>query len=411
MTTHAKASHAKLSPSSAHRWLNCPASVHLEADEANTSSEYAAEGTAAHYLAEQCLNKNLTTEDYKGFTCLVMTNGECQLLESTKIVTCQKDEYAFLVTEEMVKFVQGYLDRVTALRDTLGGEFFIEQKLPISHLTGEPRAKGTVDVVIVTATEIVICDLKYGQGLTVEAEQNEQLMMYALAALEEFAFLGEFENVRLIIDQPRKNHISEWSISVEELESFKHKITKAVFEVHNLPEKAQPSAKTCQWCKAKASCNALAEAVHAEVSQDFSDLTQTATDNLAEKYAKLALVKAWADAVQSESYKRMMQGETLQGYKLVQGRKGSRKWLDTAEAEATLKKMRVKHDDMYEKKLISPTTAEKLANKGVIGKRQYPQIQALVTQAEGKPVIAPLTDKRPPLNLNPTSDFDDLTAA
>lgn len=403
--------HARLSPSSAHRWLHCPASVSLEADFTDSSGVYAAEGTAAHFLAEHCLADERIVAGHLHYWISVDANGECKLLPPFDAVSAPIDGYVFKIDRDTVGFVDGYVERIRSLTAALNGVLFVEQKLPIDHLTGETGATGTADAVILSTNELVVCDLKYGQGVMVDADHNEQLMMYALAALEHFAWFGDFDNVRLIVDQPRKAHISEWAISTDELHEFAQQVRTASKRISTHASEANPSSKACKWCKAKAKCAALTDAVNAEVSQDFDDLTAVSDGDIASKYAKLDMVKAWAEAVQKEAYKRMLQGEQLDGYKLVAGRKGTRKWSDTAQAEALLKKMRVKRDDMYDKKLISPATAEKLAKSGVISKRQYPKLQQLITQSEGKPVIAPETDKRTALDLNPASDFDDLTAA
>ena len=51
--------HAVLSASSSHRWLHCNPSARLELEFEDRETEAAAEGTAAHALAEHKLRKAL----------------------------------------------------------------------------------------------------------------------------------------------------------------------------------------------------------------------------------------------------------------------------------------------------------------------------------------------------------------
>jgi hypothetical protein len=122
--------------------------------------------------------------------------------------------------------------------------------------------------------------------------------------------------------------------------------------------------------------------------------------------AAVPVVEIWCKAVLAEGERRLLAGVPVDGWKLVEGRRGSRKWSDTADAEAALKAMRLKHDEMYEYSVISPTTAEKLAKAGSLGARQWTKLQALIVQAEGRPSVAPASDKRPAISVAPVdADF------
>ena len=151
---------------------------------------------------------------------------------------------------------------------------------------------------------------------------------------------------------------------------------------------------------------------------EFADLDVLAAEEL--QYAdeawlsaalgKIDLIEDWCKAVRAEAERRLLAGQPVPGWKLVQGKKGARQWADAKAAEDALKSMRLKPDDMYEMKLISPTTAEKLYKAGTIGPRQWPHLQGLITQSEGKPHVAPESDSRPALVVTPVvEEFADLT--
>jgi hypothetical protein len=410
--------HALLSPSSAARWLTCPGSVALCAGLPDDSSRYADEGTDAHELAALCLIGDTDAKDYIG-----------------REMGCGN-----VVDADMASHVQTYLDVIRALVQTTGGELLIEQRLPISHLTGEEGAHGTADAVILAGHDLIVCDLKFGRGVVVDAKDNPQLQIYALAALEEFSLVSDFDTVRMIISQPRLSALSEWSQSTNELCAFGEKVTAAAGAARNLaeglacgdggaiadlPGMLAPSTKACQFCKARATCPAQVEHVASTVADDFVDLTAPMAPQLAEANTRLAtsddahlgnclaavdLIEGWCKAVRAEVESRLLAGKAIPGFKLVEGRAGARKWADAAAAEEALKAMRLKHDQMYDYSVISPTSAEKLHKAGDIGPRQWPKLQPLITRADGKPSVAPESDKRPALAVAAVADdFEDLT--
>jgi hypothetical protein len=188
----------------------------------------------------------------------------------------------------------------------------------------------------------------------------------------------------------------------------------------------RPAEKACKFCRAKATCPALRNEVASTTTfstpatpEEFADSevevaaeTMRAADEawLAACLDKADLIEDWCKAIRAEVERRLLAGDGVPGYKLVQGKKGNRAWDKPAEVEALLKTMRLKEAEMYDFKLISPTTAEKLAKAGTIGPRQWPKLQSLITQSEGKPHVAPATDSRPALVVTPVvDDFTDVT--
>lgn len=474
--------HAKLSPSGAHRWMACPGSLALEAGYPDKSSDFAEEGTLAHALAAVCLERQQDASHWSGKVFEYIDHGD---LKTATIAT------------DMAREVQKYLDNVRAdLED--GDELLVEQRLPIfaCNDAGVPEQFGTSDTVIIKVAkrQLRIRDLKYGRGVQVFAEDNPQLKLYALGALDEFGLLYEFDEVVLIIDQPRLNHTDEWAVSVAELREFEKQALVAgrlaLAIVDNGSAFARnthlvPGDKQCQFCKAKGDCPALRDKVLATVAGDFAALEldvmltrpisvvgelksgeiavsiteaekiiaaahgvapkavdfepshandqqeswfivkkptirpaldepeqrigQLDDDHLAICMDSVDLVEGWCKAVRAEVERRMLAGTPVPGWKLVQGKQGNRTWSDEAEAQKLLKSFRLRDDVMYDFSLISPTSAEKLHAAGTIKPRQYDKLQDLITRSNGKPSVAPATDKRPALDIGKVEDqFESL---
>jgi len=173
--------HALLGASKAHRWMRCPGSIALEADLPDISSPHAEEGTRAHELAA--------------------------IILEAQIPWCPNDWDA-----DMIDYVRSYVDYVT--REAAGHHLLIEQRVDYSDVIGVPDSFGTSDAIILAGDTITIIDLKYGMGVRVNAEENEQLMLYALGALETFGVTGNYTKAKLVIVQPRLDHISEWEVAI-----------------------------------------------------------------------------------------------------------------------------------------------------------------------------------------------------
>lgn len=409
--------HATLSASGAPGWMRCHGKLAMEKPFPNTSSAYADEGTAAHEVAQMCLEQNQDASAFAG-RVITVTRGE----------GAQKTERKFTVNEEMVENVQKYVDIVRGL----GGELMVEQRVDFSRWIGVDDSFGTSDAVIVwpEQREIAVVDLKYGRGVAVSAYENEQAQLYACGTLDLLSLAYDVEDdwqVRLMIVQPRIGNTSEWPLTVGQLKDFAARASVAArHAIHQYDGKAEPKLtpgeKQCRFCRAKATCPALAAEVRDVVTadataDDFDDLTVAddeaiaaqPDDQLAAAMSKIDLVEQWCKAVRAETERRLLAGAEVPGFKLVQGRRGARAWANKDEAEAALKAMRLKAEQMYDMSLVSPTTAEKLAKAGAIGPRQWAKVQELIVQPEGKASVAPAEDKRPALTLSASADdFDNL---
>jgi hypothetical protein len=441
--------------------MRCNVKPYRERDFPDQGNESADEGTAAHYLLEQCLEQNVDAAHFNGLRIKV-EDGKTEFHTSG----------AFPVGPDMTREIQKVLD--LARSEAEGATIYPEQVLPISQFTGEKGATGTADMVIVRGKTLRVRDLKYGRGVQVFAEGNEQLLLYGGAALDEFDLMGEIETLELCIDQPRLNHFDTWTLPVSEARELLEKIKLTAVYILEAPEEleAVPGDKQCRFCKASATCKERTDYTLELITSDFVDLDkgfvkvempqaekllaqsfgvkptaiqfhetenrddgafflahftvkkpsirpslESATERLTtdsdERLATLMdaadMLEGFAKAVRAETERRLLAGNfTDARYKLVEGRQGARSWVSEEEAEAALKAMRLKVDQMYDFKLISPTTAEKVLKEA--NPRKWNKLQPLIGRSDGKPSVAPASDKRPALNLAIAEQFEELPA-
>ena len=406
--------HAKLSPSGAHRWMRCPGSVVLEAQYPDRGSVFAREGSAAHELAAIVLEGNEpNAQGYVGMKVEFEDGGE----------TVQ-----WLVTQDMADHVDDYVKLVREKAE--GKTLLVERKVPIGHITGEKGATGTSDAIIIDVEQetIEVIDFKYGAGVQVFAEDNEQAQFYGLGTLEEYGIVGDFKYITMTIHQPRMNHVAEWTIPTYQIYGFADMAEQAAERCRqaeqasidgDLTDYLNPGEKQCKFCSAKASCPALRAEITEVVGgsaaatlDEFAQFTpevvdmQTGDNYLPIAMAKVDMVEQWCKAVRAEVERRLLAGQQVDGYKLVEGKRGARKWGSEADVESLFKSFRLRQDEMYDFSLISPTKAEKLFKENP---KRWAKVKDLITQNSGKPSVAHATDKRPAMVVQSVADdFSDL---
>lgn len=380
--------HAKLGPSAAHRWLHCPGSVILEADLIDEGSEFAKEGTAAHALAEWCLREDLHPLEFVG-----------DKLEGVE------------VTADMANYVADYVDYVRAIRAQPRMEaLMIERRVEFTHWV--PAGFGTADAIVIGDGLCHVIDLKFGQGVRVDAYRNEQAMMYALGVWQTYGPIYEIDTFVLHIHQPRLDHVSEYTITATELLNWAADVVRPAAEkaLSGTPE-FNPGQKTCQWCKARSTCKALAKHNYELTLSKFDDLdaplevpvahTMTA-DQVAALLPKLPLLKSWANDLEQYAADTLAHGGVIPGYKLVEGR-SLRQWGPDEDLVARcLTEVGLSEADIYTKKLISPAQAEK-----ALGRAKAGEIADLVTKPRGKPTLAPESDPRPAFGADAADLFEE----
>lgn len=451
--------HAFNSPSGMPAAMLCNAKPWREKDFPESTNDSADEGTAAHFLQEQCLEKGVEAKHFLG-TRIQVKDGKTEFHTSGQ----------WPVGNDFAHEVQKSLDVIYSLAE--GATIYPEQTLSIEFITGEEGATGTSDVIIVKGKTLICADLKFGRGVQVFAEGNEQLLMYGASAVRDFDALGEIEEIELHILQPRLNHFDCWKLSIAEMNERIEEIRQVSKKILAGPEDlaATPGDKQCRFCKASATCaertafttelivgefvdldkgfvkvempqaekllaqsfgvkpgavtyhhpeeNHTDEAEHFTVKKpSIRPALEAATERLATaEDGRLAtlmdaadMIEGFAKAVRAEVERRLLAGKfTDARYKLVEGRQGARSWTDEGQAEATLKAMRLKVDQMYDFKLISPTTAEKVLKEA--NPRKWNKLQPLIGRSDGKPSVAPASDKRPALNLAIAEQFEELPA-
>ena len=369
--------HALLSASGAHRWLNCTPSARLESDEPESSSSAAEQGTAAHALAEHKLRRALKQR-------------------SKRPVSAWIDDEMETLTDDYVSFVQ---EHISIAQETCGDpQVLIEQRLDFSHIV--PGSFGTGDCVIIAEPTLQIIDLKYGQGVLVEAVNNPQLMLYALGALHAFGSLYDIETVSVTIYQPRRANVDTWEISVAELEQWAETEVKPKAELASAGEGEFCPGSWCQFCRIAPTCRARAEANLQLAKLEFVPPAELSDAEIADVLTRIPQLKTWASDVEAYALsKAVNQGVVFEGFKLVAGR-SVRKY--TSEKDVAAAAEAAGYRDIWDRKLITLTAMEKL-----MGKPAFNEILGdLVTKPAGKPTLVPASDKRPALDLvSAATDF------
>lgn len=385
--------HSKYSPSGAGRWVNCPASINFVKSLKKVPSGpnvYAEEGTAAHDLAEFCLEENISPAQCVG-----------------------KTFNRHIVNDEMARHVEKYTSYIQGAV-TWDSTLWVENRLSLEPIHNEMFGKA--DAIIVSEDALEIVDLKYGKGVIVEVENNLQLSLYAIGALFHLANHGhkykdDFE-VKLTIAQPRAQHpqgpIRSTTLTVAQLRDIKSKVKTALTVSQRSDAPFGPSPNTCRWCEGAPACKALANYNLQQAKIEFADLVDSpltfkqkltptnalTNEELAQILKHSKAIEQWLKAAVERATMLLRAEEDVPGYKLVYGR-SNRAWLHESEVYSRLEEYGTDLERLYEKKFLSPTKAEKELTDA-----EWELVKDLVYKPSGRVTVAPESDARPAVNRN-----------
>lgn len=367
--------HAILSASSSDRWLHCPPSARLGESYEDKGSDYAAEGTEAHSLCE-----------YK----LRMALGQ-----KAKNPTKQLSWYS----EEMEDCATGYaayiLEQVEAAKQTCADPVvLIEQRVDFSRWV--EQGFGTADCIVIADGTLRICDYKHGLGILVSAEDNPQMKCYALGALELFDGIYDIDTVSMTIYQPRRQNISTFELSKDELYRWAEEILKPTAALAFAGDGNYLCGEWCGFCKAKHECRARAEANLSLAQHDFKLPPLLEDTEIEVILSRVDELVAWASDIKEYALQQAVSGKEWNGWKLVEGR-SNRKYTNEA---AVIQAVSEAGFDPYEKKLLGITALQKR-----LGKSRFDELlNGFIEKPQGKPTLVPESDKRPAMN-NAKNDF------
>lgn len=363
--------HAALGASNAHRWIVCPGSVQAESGLPDTTSPAAQEGTAAHALAELCLDRHRDAADWIGET-----------IEGV------------VVDLEMADGVQVYLDVVRGLQATALASG-VETRFSLAPLKPPVPMFGTADFWALHALEdgtlkLTVADLKFGQGRKVVAQDNPQARYYLLGAwvqlaLEQRARANLVSQVEAVIVQPRLVDetgaplITRETLPIAALRGWAKELLEAARRTQ-MPDATRVPGGHCYYCKAKAQCEAFRTQALAVARTSFPAIEaktvrvpragEMTPEQLGAVLEHKALLEEFLSAVEQEVTARLERGQAVPGWAL-KPKRATRKWanpdLFVAWATKDPKGPKLRGEDLYlEPALRSPAQMEKLVKKGSI---------------------------------------------
>ena len=384
-----KRAHAILSASSAHRWVHCTPSARLEEQFPDAGSDAAAEGTVAHALAEVKVRQYFYPQ-------------EVSRQKMTRAVNKLKKDGHW--AEEMQGYTDEYLDYVKSAAMAFVHIPHADVEKTVYFDKYVPEGFGTADCILIGGDTLHVIDFKYGKGVPVSAEENLQMILYALGAYDACRILYPIETVKLSIVQPRIDNISEWECGIPEILAYGDFISDRAAIAFKGEGAFAPSEETCRFCRARAQCRARAEEnVRLAFFTDKKPplITNAEVGGYLEKGEDVA---KWLKDLKEYALKECLAGKKVPGWKAVEGR-GSREWTDMDKAFAALTEHGIDEAILWERTPLTLAQVEK-----TVGKKEF---QALVgkyvSKSPGKPALAKESDKRPAVTnkVSATEAFGD----
>ena len=383
-------SHAVLSASGAHKWLVCTPCVRLEEKFPDKTSEYMAEGTLAHEIAE-----------FKVKSYFIEPTTKATI---TRRINKFKKEPLF--DSEMLTHTDTYLEYIKgeALKTNVRPFIAVEQKVDYSKYA--PEGFGTADCIMISGNTLNIIDFKYGKGVKVSADENPQMKLYALGVLEQYGMLFPIEKIKLSIIQPRLDSISEYEMDKKDLLDWGEKVVKPQAQKAFMGIGEFVQGEHCRFCKAKGACEFRAKENMKVVEKIQEKQTGELLSNeeVGEFLSKTEGVEDWIKDLKNYALEQLLKGETILGWKAVEGR-SNRTIVDVDKAFDILESNGFEKAILYEKKPLTLTQLEKIVGK----KKLAEAIGDYIEKPKGKPTLVKESDKREPFKLSAADEFGGAT--
>lgn len=376
------ATHSLLAPSAAERWINCPASVVMSEPFPDTVSEYAAEGTTAHKLAELKIRSSILGEEVDG--------KEVDKVKRSKYYNPDMEDY----TDEYVEYVRSLVNsnETTVLPETRLNLNFITQ-----------GTVGTADCILAFGNELHVIDFKYGKNVEVNAQDNPQLKIYGLGACNLIdGLIYNIENVTVHIAQPRMNNFSSMTLTKKELNDWlKDEVRpQAIKAVNGTAETAV--GNWCQFCRAKTVCRKYGERFDVDYKPDNPNTLSN--EEIAERIIRLSGLDGYLKDLKKYALDKILDGETFPGLKAVAGR-SVRTWTNQEEAFRIAQENGYDHSVLFEQVPLSLAKVEKMMSK-----RKFNELLSdYVDKPPGKPTLVSENDPRESIVTESVdNDFTDV---
>ena len=372
--------HALLGASSAHRWINCPGSALLTKDMPDTTSEYAAEGTLAHAVCEAYARAALAQEN------LVVSRDAQPLGE---------------VSPEMQDCAEVYLRAINEALQDLGPSPYIALEQRVDYSRWVPEGFGTADCILIGGGILHVIDYKHGKGVHVGPDDNPQLMLYALGALERYSLLYDITTVRWSIVQPRNGGVSHTpELNKESLLQWAEDVVKPAAVLALAPNAPIQPGDWCRFCKARSTCRVRSDYyLELEGYQNAAPALLSLTE-LGEILIRAHDLSAWAKDIEDKALHRLLTGSSIPGWKAVEGR-SVRNWTDAEAAFKRAIELGLPEEMLWERKPVTLAQLEK-----TMGKKDFSALSDFVTIPPGKPALAQESDKRPAITSRSTAEQD-----
>lgn len=381
--------HAVLSASSSHKWLKCTRSARLEETFPDKTSEYMEEGTLAHEIAEFKVRDSLLDDTTPKSTRTKKLNK----LKNRK----HFDKEMFTHTDTYLEFIKG-----EALQTGNKPFIAVEQRLDFSRYV--PEGFGTADCILISGDTLQVIDFKYGKGVKVEAENNPQMKLYALGAIEQFKMFYDIKYIKMTIVQPRMDNISSYEIPIEPLLEWGETVVKPQAQKAFMGIGEFEKGEHCRFCKAKGACEFRADEYVKDIEEAQNTTGILSNDKVGEILTKLQGVEQWIIDLRDYALEKILKGENIKGWKAVEG-KSNRKIVEQEKAFEILIANGHKEAMLYERRPLTLTALEK-----AIGKKELATaIGDYIEKPKGAPTLVVETDKREPYkSISALEEFKNL---